>query len=132
MGDRRIGVAASDPMGLLATPQGYIQRTRAELDITRVLEYVVEREAEAIVVGMPLSLNGRHGPQAKKVGAFVARLRARAGVPVYTMDERFSTAEAERLIRQTGRQPSRNKGQVDAAAAAVILQDYLNSQRDSS
>lgn len=125
-------MAASDPMGLLATPQGYIERTRAELDITRVLEYAVDREAEAIVVGMPLSLNGRHGPQAKKVGAFVERLRARAGVPVYTMDERFSTAEAERLIRQTGQQPSRNKGQVDAAAAAVILQDYLNLQRDSS
>ena len=79
-----------------------------------------------MVVGIPLSLSGKIGPQAKRVEAFLKALRRKTDLPLDTMDERFSTAEAERLLRQAGRQPSRHKGELDAAAAAVILQAYLD------
>ena len=129
VGERRIGLAVSDPNGLIATPLGFIERTGLRRDIASVLEHARERQAEGIVVGLPLSLNGRVGPQAKKVRAFLKALRGKTDLAVDTADERFSTAEAERLLSQAGRQPSRHKGDVDAAAAAIILQEYLNQLR---
>ena len=129
IGERRIGLAISDPSGLMATPLGFIERTGLQRDITSVLERAQERQAEGIVVGLPLSLNGKVGPQAKKVLAFLKALRGKTDLTVDTADERFSTAEAERLLRQAGRQPSRHRGDVDAAAAAIILQEYLNELR---
>ena len=130
MGERRIGLAVSDPGGMLATPLGFIERKHLPRDIAQVVGHALDRGAERIVVGMPLSLNGRVGPQARRVEAFLKALRRRTDLPVDAVDERFSTAEAERLLRQAGRQPSRNRGQADAAAAAVILQGYLDSRRD--
>ena len=129
LGERRIGLAISDPGGTLATPLGFIQRTRLRNDIARVLEQAGEWQADGILVGLPLSLNGRVGPQAKRVQGFIRSLKAMTPLPVDTMDERFSTAEAERLMRQAGREPSRRKGELDAAAATVILQDYLDQGR---
>ena len=129
VGDRRIGLAVSDPGNLIATPLGAILRTRRGHDIDVVLAHAGERQADRVVVGMPLSLNGRVGPQARKVGNFVAALRRRTSLPIHTVDERFSTAEAERLLRQAGVEPSRNREKVDAAAAAVILQEYLDHMR---
>ena len=129
LGERRIGLAISDPGGTLATPLGFIPRTRLRTDIARVLEHTGEWQAEGIVVGLPLSLNGRVGPQAKRVQGFIRPLKAATSLPVETMDERYSTAEAERLLRQAGRKPSRHKGDVDAAAATVILQEYLDQSR---
>lgn len=132
LGERRIGLAISDAGGTLATPIGYIQRTRLRQDIQRVLDYARERDADAIVAGLPISLNGSIGPQAKLVEGFIKALREKTDLPVDTMDERFSTAEAERLLRQAGRQPSRNKGELDSAAAAVILQEYLDREREGN
>ena len=126
VGDRRIGLAVSDPGNLLASPLGAIRRTRRARDVDSVLAHAAERRADRVVVGMPLSLDGRAGPQAKKVESFIEALRRRTGLPVHTVDERFSTAEAERLLRQAGVQPSREREKVDAAAAAVILQEYLD------
>ena len=128
VGERRIGLAVSDRGGMLATPMGFIERKHLPRDIAQVVGHARDSGAERIVVGMPLSLNGRVGPQAKRVEAFVKALRRGTDLPVDAVDERFSTAEAERLLRQAGRQPSRNKGEVDAAAAAVILQEYLDSR----
>ena len=132
LGDRRIGLAISDAGGTLATPLGYIQRTRLQVDIQRVLDHAREREADAIVAGLPISLNGSIGPQARLVEGFIEALREKTELTVDTMDERYSTAEAERLLRQAGRQPSRNKGELDAAAAAVILQAYLDREREAN
>ena len=129
VGERRIGLAVSDPGGMLATPSGFILRTRLQRDIAGVLEFALERQAAGIVVGMPFSLSGKVGPQAKRVEAFVKALRRKTDLAIYTMDERFSSAEAERLLRQAGRRPSEHKGEVDAAAAAVILQEYLDQSR---
>ena len=106
-----------------------MERTGLQRDIALILQYALERKAEAIVVGMPFSLNGKVGAQARRVQAFLKALRRKTELPITTMDERFSSVEAERLLRQAGRKPSRHKGEVDAAAAAVILQEYLDGLR---
>ena len=116
----------------MATPVGVIERTRLQRDLARVLEHVQKREVGTIVVGMPLTLDGNIGPQAKRVKAFVKALRRETELTIATVDERYSSAEAERLLRQAGRKPSRHKGEIDAAAAAVILQEYLDGSRAGS
>ena len=132
MGERRIGLAVSDEREMLATPAGVIQRTRLQRDLGLVLEHVNEKRVGAIVVGLPLTLDGKIGPQAKKVKAFVKALRRETQLAIAMEDERYSSAEAEHLLRQVGRKPSRHKGEVDAAAAAVILQGYLDGARAQS
>ena len=126
VGNRRIGLAVSDPADRLAIPLGVIRRTRRDSDVDAVILHAAERNADRLVVGMPLSLNGRVGPQARKVGSFIRALGRRTDIPIHSVDERFSTAEAERLLRQAGVEPSREREKVDAAAAAVILQEYLD------
>ena len=132
IGDRRIGLALSGPTGTLASPLGFVERTTLKRDVARILKLAQEHGAERIVAGLPLSLGGRAGPQAQKVLAFLRRLESSTDLPVETADERYSTAEAERLLRQRGVQPSREKGRTDAAAAAIILQDYLDQRTASS
>ena len=129
VGEKRIGVALSDPTGLLASPLTTISSTSESRDIDAVLRLAAEHEVEAIIVGLPLSLSGRLGPQARQVARFAGTLSKRADVEVKTIDERYSTAEAERLLRQSGVKPSRQRARVDAAAAAVVLQAYLDSKR---
>ena len=129
VGQKRIGVALGDPSGLIAFPITTISRTSESEDIESVLRLAADNDAKEIVVGLPLSLSGRVGPQAKRVTQFVTNLSRRAEVPVRSVDERYSTVEAERLMRQAGVEPSKDKARIDAAAAAVILQSYLDSQR---
>lgn len=131
MGERRIGVALSDEMGLLAFPLTTIFHSDMAGDVSAVLRIAQERDAKEIVVGLPLSLDGRRGPQALSVEKFVAALEKRTSIPIKTWDERFSTQDAQRLLQQVGVKPSREKGRLDAASAAVILQAYLDSQRRS-
>ena len=132
VGDKRIGIALSDPTRLLASPLTTITRRSEPEDIDSVLRLAKENTVEEIVVGLPLSLSGRAGPQARKVTGFTKRLSERAAVPVKSVDERYSTAQAERLLRQAGAKPSEDRARVDAAAAAVILQSYLDSGRAAS
>ena len=129
VGDRRIGVAASDPTGSLASPVTTIERTDEVTDIEAVLELVSQHEAVEIVVGMPFTLSGEKGTQARKVEGFKRSLARQSSVPVTVIDERLSSVEAERLLRASGKKPSRHRALVDAAAAAVILQSYLDSRR---
>ena len=131
VGERRIGVAVSDPSGLLATPLTAVIRRLPGEDIDEVLCILAEQEATRIAVGLPLELSGRRGAQARRVSDFVTSLAERAPVPVETVDERYSTVEAERLLRGSGAAPSRDRARLDAAAAAVILQSYLDSERGS-
>ena len=126
VGDRRIGVAACDPTGTLASPVTTIERSHEVSDIEAVLALASERGAAEIVVGMPLSMSGARGRQARKVEAFTRALASAASVPVNVIDERLSSAQAERLMREAGRRPSVNRALVDAAAATVILQAYLD------
>ena len=96
------------------------------LDLERVLEVAKDREVEGFVLGIPLSLDGGMGPGAKRAQGFATALGQHSGLPVYTVDERFTSVEAEALLRDAGRQPSREKGAVDEAAAVLILQRFLD------
>ena len=127
-GERRIGVALSDAGEFLATPLTTIRSHSPASDVAEVLRLAAEHEAGEIVVGLPYSLSGQVGPQARLVTGFIERLSASSPVNVTSWDERFSSQEAERLLRESGRRPSRQRDKVDAAAAAVILQSYLDSR----
>ena len=127
-GDARIGVARSDPTGFLATPLETVKRSRS--DLARLAEIVVEEEAVEVVVGLPRSLSGREGPAAVKVRAFAARLARRvAPVPVRLCDERLTTVSAEAMLRDLGRKGSKRRAVVDQAAAVLILQHALDTER---
>ena len=127
LGDKRIGVALSDPTGTLASPHATLTSSTQASDVEAVLRLVSEHEVELVVVGLPLSLSGNMGPQGRRASGFARALSDRAVVPVQLLDERFSTVQAQRLLRETGVQPSRQKARVDAAAAAVVLQAFLDS-----
>jgi putative Holliday junction resolvase len=126
VGERRIGVAVSDPTGTLATPHSVIRRRSKVEDFAAVARLVIELEVERVVVGLPLSLNGEVGPQARRVSRYAQALAQRLDVPVELHDERYSTITADALLTESGR---KRRVPIDAAAAAVILQDYLDSQR---
>jgi putative Holliday junction resolvase len=128
IGEKRIGVAFSDPGQVLATPWGIIERGSKEGDFARIRDLVEEFGAEKVVVGYPLSLDGNAGPQARRVERYAAAMAEALAVPVILWDERYSTKTAADYLRH-GRQAKgrRKKSPPDAAAAAVILQDYLES-----
>jgi putative Holliday junction resolvase len=127
VGDKRVGVAISDPSQVLARSLKVIQRSsRVEFDA--VAQLVEEYEVEKVVVGYPRSLDGMAHAQAGKVERYAAGLAEVLTVPVLLWDERFSTVSAERLIREAGLSGKKKQERVDAVAAAVILQDYLDSQ----
>jgi putative Holliday junction resolvase len=134
-GERRVGVALSDELRLLARPLTVLDRTRGLAPVLDALAELKVRESVAhMVVGLPLNADGSAGRQAKRAQDF-ARVAARVvGVPVELWDERLSTRAAEEIARQQGRnmRRARQRGELDAVAAAVILQDYLDRQRESS
>ena len=129
VGDRRIGVALSDPEGRLASPLTTLERGKSGSEFEAILELIRNREVGCIVVGLPRSLSGQIGPQARKVEKFIEALSRQTSVPVRTWDERFSTAAAERALAAAGRRRKELKKRRDAAAAAIILQDYLDQLR---
>lgn len=125
LGERRIGLAVGDDTTNLVFPGGYLERVKLSLDVERVVEAARSKDAEGLVVGIPYSLDGSLGPGARQAQGFIRALRGRTALPVYSVDERFTSVEAEALLRDAGRQPSRDKGSVDEAAAALILQRFL-------
>jgi putative holliday junction resolvase len=121
-GPARTGVAVSDPTGTLARPVGVVERASSEAGLARLLELVRAEEPDRIVVGLPLTLRGEHGEQARATERFVETLREVVDVPVESLDERFTTA----LAAQT---PSR--AAEDARAAAHLLTTYLERESGS-
>ena len=134
VGEVRIGVAVSDVAGVLATPVETVRRGRG--DISRLVDLVEELEAVEVVVGLPLSMTGASGVAADKATAFAERLageissRALA-VSVRLSDERLTTVSAERVLRERGRTGAKRRAVVDQAAAVVILQHALDSERST-
>lgn len=129
-GDARIGVASSDPTGFLATPVETVRRGKG--DVRRLGQLVEELEAVEVVVGLPRSLSGTEGPAAAKVREFAARLARRvAPVPVRLCDERLTTVSAESILRDQGRHGAKRRAVVDQAAAVLILQTALDTERSS-
>jgi putative Holliday junction resolvase len=128
VGAKRIGIALSDSAGTVATPWTKVDRCGDEaLDHRRIRDLVLEAEAEVVVVGLPLSLDGSVGPAAEGVLAEVERLRVVVGVPVETYDERLTTVTAERALREQGVTGRRRRQVVDQVAASVLLQAWLDA-----
>lgn len=127
VGERRIGVALCDELGLLATPLTTIQVRGQEL--TELARIARERDVALVVVGLPRSLSGQEGPQARVVRDFAARLAPYLAVPLAFWDERFTTAEAERVLLARGLSREQRRARIDAVAAAILLQDYLDARR---
>ena len=125
-GERRIGVALSDPTGAIAQPLETIDARTGALE--RIAELVVKHEVGQIVVGLPLHMNGRRGPEAERAHAFGEKVRARANVPVDYLDERWTSLEAERVLEEGGVRKKKQRGRVDPIAAALLLRTWLARQ----
>ena len=128
VGDRRIGVAVSDPTQTLARSLLVVERKDQGETLECVADLVREQGVERVVVGYPLTLRGDVGPQTERVGRFAQALAQVVEVPVELWDERYSTVDAERILRERGMAGRKRRRWVDATAAAVILQDYLDAQ----
>lgn len=132
VGERRVGIAISDPTGTLARPLQALARGSREEDFAAIAALVAEHDVGLVVVGQPLSLDGTEGPQARRVARYAEALAAHLTVRVISWDERFTTVEAEKVLRQgrkeKDRRRARTKGELDAVAAAVILQGYLDGR----
>ncbi len=126
VGDKRIGVALSDPLEMLASPLTIIKRLNKASDVQNILNLVNEHKAGRLIIGLPLSLSGETGIQAQKVKAFADSLAAALTIPLEMVDERFSTVTAREYMRETGKKEGRFKKHDDAVAAAVILQSFLD------
>ena len=127
LGERRIGLAVSGPGGL-ALPAGHIFRSKLTEDVQQVIDVASERQAQGIVVGIPYTLRGETGPAAKLARRFIRALRKETTLPIHEMDERFTSVEAEGLLRESGVQPSRDRAMVDETAAMLILRRFMASQ----
>jgi len=132
VGERRVGIAISDPTGTVARPLQALVRGSREEDFAAIAALVVEHDIGLVVVGRPLSLDGTEGPQARRVARYAEALAARLPVRLVSWDERFTTVEAEEILRQSRSKRemrrARTAGELDAVAAAVILQSYLDSE----
>ena len=127
-GDARIGVARSDPSGFLASPVETVRRGKG--DLRRIAQILEESEAIEVVVGLPRSLSGDEGPAAVKTREFARSLARRVTpVPVRLCDERLTTVSAEAMLRDRGRKGSDRRSVVDQAAAVLILQHALDTER---
>ena len=131
-GERRIGVAVSDPSGTLARPLKTVERGASDADAIETIHATIaqiasEEEVGSVVVGLPAHLDGTPSPQTSRVSNMVAQLAARLDVPVFTQDERLSSREAEQRLSMREKDWRKRKAKLDAAAAAVILQDYLDA-----
>lgn len=129
VGSVRVGVAVSDPAGILASPVATLRRDRAGADLDELARLVVARSVVEVVVGLPRTLAGREGPAVTAARDYARALAARvAPVPVRLVDERLTTVLAERALRSSGLAPRRRRGVVDQAAAVAILQSALAAE----
>ena len=128
LGDARIGVAISDPERRVAVPVGSVHVGQPPGELLAIAELVRERGASLIVVGLPLSLKGEHGARAGHAGAFAAALAGVVAIPIELQDERLSTVEAERALAAAGTRGRERRRVVDASAATVILQAWLDAR----
>lgn len=131
VGRKRVGVAGCDGTGLIATGLITLERQGFDADLAQLRALVQERGVEVLVVGLPYTLDGELGTQARQVQKFAQRMAKGLGLPLEYMDERLSSHEAEQLLVQEGRSLSYAKGLIDRKAAALILQRWLDQRRET-
>ena len=128
-GERRIGLAISDPGGILATGLPTLTVRSSDEAVARVADQVREREAERVVVGMPLLMSGERGSAARHAQAFADALAASVAVPVETWDERLTSALSSRRLRETGVRTGHHRDRIDQGAAIALLESFLLRQQ---
>lgn len=126
VGERRIGIAFSDPLGITAQAYAMRERTNLKADLFFLRQLFSEKEATGIVVGLPINMNGSAGPMAEKARAFGAQLAKTVGVTPFFWDERLSTTAAERILLEADLSRSKRRQKIDQLAASVILQNFLD------
>ena len=126
-GTKRIGVAVSDELKMIAQPLEFIPAEPFADVLARLKEIILQKEVELILVGMPRNMDGSYGPAALKVREFAAVLKDKIAVPIQTWDERLTSAQAQRFLIQGGVRREQRKQKVDKTAAAILLQSYLDS-----
>ena len=129
VGDRRIGVALSDSLGLTAQRLTVVERRDPSEDVEAVRTLVDAHGVEVVIVGLPLTMRGERGIQADKVSTFADQLRRWIAVPVQLIDERLTTVQGERALREIGTTRRKRKQVIDQVAAQLILQQFLDAQR---
>ncbi len=127
-GTKRMGIALSDETETLAQPLEFIPAEPIADFIKRLKEIIREKQVQQILIGMPRNMDGSYGPAALKVQEFIAILKGAITVPIKTLDERLTSAQANRLLIQADLRRDQRKQRVDAAAAAILLQSYLDSR----
>jgi putative Holliday junction resolvase len=129
VGDRRIGVAVSDPLGLTAQPVLTLVRSNRRQDLKSLMRMIRKYGCREVVVGNPLYMSGDQSPQAAKAQGFAQMLREETGLPVHLWDERLTTTEAHRHLHAAGLAGSEHRAVVDQVAAVLILQGFLDTRR---
>jgi putative Holliday junction resolvase len=128
-GDRRIGIALSDEMGLAARPLMTLTRTTWPKDLDRLAAIIRENDVRRIVVGLPLDMDGGRGGRARLTETIIERIRGATGLPVIPWDERLTTVQAERILISGDVSRSRRREVIDQVAAVILLQAWLDAQR---
>jgi putative holliday junction resolvase len=131
-GERRIGIAVSDALGITAQAKGEIHRTQLSQDLAEIQSWVQKEEAVKVVIGLPINMDGTQGPNVKKVLAFKGKLEGVLDVPVDTWDERMSTLQAESVFLEADLSRAKRKKKIDRLAACIFLQAYLDFNRRTS
>jgi putative holliday junction resolvase len=126
-GSKRIGIAVSDELKMIAQPLEFIPAEPFAAFMARLEAIILDKEVESILVGLPRNMDGSYGPAAEKVRDFVEVLKGALSVPIKTWDERLTSAQANRLLIQGNVRRDKRKEKVDAMAAAILLQSYLDS-----
>ncbi len=125
IGDKRVGVAISDPFGEMALPVETYWRKGFEKDIEYLVKLAKDKYAQTIVCGLPVNFDGSQSEQTQKTEEFIARLKEKCDIPIVTQDERFSTMQARRLLLEADMRREKRKDVIDKIAASYILEDYL-------
>jgi len=126
-GTKRIGIALSDELKMIATPLEFVLAEPFTDFVKRLKEIIREKEVELILIGMPRNMDGSYGPAALKVQEFIAVLKDLVAIPIKTWDERLTSAQAQRFLIQGGVRRQERKEKVDKMAASILLQSYLDS-----
>ena len=126
IGDKRIGIAVSDPFNTYALPVETYHRKNLKIDLSKIAEYVKQKSATALVCGLPVNFDGTPSIQTQKAQFFIEKLKETLGVTIYTVDERCSTCSAEETLIEQGKSREERKQFVDSLAAATILEGFLN------
>lgn len=129
LGKRRIGLALSDALGITAQGLETLERTNIREDLARLKQIISEQNVSRILIGYPLHMSGREGRQVEHARDFGARLQVATGLPVEFWDERLTTVEAQRVLRQSGISIEKRAKAVDRLAAVILLESYLDSHR---